>query len=492
MSRAILVVEDNRDLAENVRELFEDGGARVALAHHAREAERLMRERTFDLALFDVNLPGASGIELVPKLKEGSPHAEAVLVTGDATIGSAIEAVRHGVFAYVQKPFDPEDLLAVAERALAQVALRRERAELALELARSEALYRDVVDSVHSLLVGLDGDHRVHMWNERIAGATGIAASEAIGADACALLFDAEHRGTFEAALGEGPDGGDFLLPMRARGGQPKIVRWRIAPLRGGSDAQWLAVGEDVTERLALEARAADAEALAAMGRLTAGLAHEIRNPLNAAVLQLELMARAAGKLDDASVRTSLTERAAIVRSEIQRLSQLLDEFLGLARPRHFALARVDVAALLDELVAIHTPLATERGVTIDATVDGPLFVRGDAGKLKQALVNLIVNAIDALGGDESGRIALRARAADDGRVELCVEDDGRGLPAFADGDLFSAFVTTKEKGTGLGLAVVKQIVELHSGEITLLPRPGGGTVARLLLPSAERTSRFP
>lgn len=482
MSGPILIVEDNRDLAEDVCEIFEETGAEVVLAHTARDAEARIAERTFDLAIIDLNLPGGSGIELVPTLKARAPHADVVLVTGDANLGSAIEAVRQGVFAYVQKPFDPTGLLAIAERALAQVALRREREELSRELARSEALYHDVVDGVHALLVGLDQEHRVRMWNRTAEELTGLSADEVLGREATALLLEPEHRAAFEEALG-GEHARELTLPLR---GQGPVVRWRIAPLTGMSEALVLAIGEDVTDALALEARAAEAEAMAAMGRLTAGLAHEIRNPLNAATLQLEIMARTASRLDEGSAREQLVSRASIVRSELARLTQLLDEFLGLARPQRFALVPVDPARLLAEVAAVQEPLARLAGVALTVEVEpGVPMARGDDAKLKQALVNLLVNALDALSERGHGTVRLVGRAAGDA-IELAVEDDGPGLPALASHELFRPFVTTKQRGTGLGLAVVKQILEQHGGSVELSPREGGGTVARLRLKRAE------
>lgn len=485
MNPAILVVEDNRDLAENVRELFEETGVEVTLSFDAEEAVERMAERPYALAIIDVNLPNGSGMELVPRLKASSPHSDVILVTGDASIGSAIEAVRQGVFAYVQKPFDPEDLLALVERALAQVSLRREREELSLELARSEALYRDVVDSVHSLLVGLDRDHRVRMWNQRVAELTGVSADEAIGQVAAELLLEPERRASFTAALTSG-DRGELMLPLRRRGDGRRVVRWRFVPLAGISDALALAIGEDVTEALALEARAAEAEAMAAMGRLTAGLAHEIRNPLNAATLQLELISRAARKLDDEVAREQLTGRASIVRSELTRLRHLLDDFLGLARPVELELVPIDAGRLLQELALAQSPLAREAGVELSVEIEPGLPpVRGDDGKLKQALMNLIVNAIDAMRERGHGTVRLVARRAKDG-LELSVEDDGPGLPERDETELFRAFFTTKETGTGLGLSIVQQIVEQHGGKVELRSREGGGTVASLHIPEAK------
>jgi PAS domain S-box-containing protein len=481
----ILVVEDNRDLADNIRELFEEVGADVSVCHSANEARSVASKRPFDLAVVDVNLPGGeSGIALVPELKASSPDADVVLVTGDATLGSAIEAVRQGVFAYVQKPFDPDDFLALADRALSQVALRRERAALSMELARSEALYHDVVDSVHSLLVGLDASHCVRMFNRRAAELSGFSEEEALGADARELLAPPEHRAAFEQAVEKASGVREVVLPLRVRSGTERIVRWRIVPLTGLSQASLLAVGEDVTEKIALEARAAQVEAMAAMGALTAGLAHEIRNPLNAAVLQLELLSRASRKLDDLKAREQLEMRSGIVRSELARLTLLLDEFLGLARPQHFAIEPIDPERLLRQVAAVEEPVAKQAGIDLVLALEEVPRVRGDEAKLKQVFVNLIVNAIDAMRDRGRGTIRLVASLAGSS-VELRVEDDGPGLPALAQHELFRPFMTTKEKGTGLGLAIVKHIVEMHGGAIDLLPREGGGTIARVQLAPA-------
>lgn len=484
MSHSVLVVEDNRDLAENVRELFEETGAEITISYDARDAAQRVTDRAFDLAIIDLNLPGGSGVDLVPIVKESSTHAEVVLVTGDATLGSAIEAVRQGVFAYVQKPFDPSDLLTLAERALAQVTLKREREELSMELARSEALYHDVVDSVRSLLVGLDQQHRVRLWNRRVAELTGVSADEALGQPASSLLMALEHRAAFDGAAEEA-HGRELTLPLRTRSDTRRIVRWRLTPLTGISEALALAIGEDVTEAMALEARAADAEAMAAMGRMTAGLAHEIRNPLNAASLQLEIMSRTAGRLEDERAREQLVGRASVVRAELTRLTQLLDEFLGLARPQRFALGPLAPAKLLEDVAAAQDPLARQAGIELSVMAEPNVpLLRGDDAKLKQALVNLVVNAVDAMRERGRGAVRLVARSVDD-EIELRVEDDGPGLPELASHELLRAFVTTKERGTGLGLAMVKQIVEQHGGRIALEAREGGGTVACLRLQRA-------
>jgi two-component system, NtrC family, sensor histidine kinase HydH len=371
----VLVIEDNVALAENVAELLEEIGAEVRLAATVEDARAKVAERPFDLAIVDVRLPNEiSGIDLVPFLKESSPDGEVVLVTGSATLDTAIAAVRHGVFAYVQKPFDPQDLLALAQRALGQVRLRKERSEL--------------------------------------------------------------------------------------------------------------------------EERAAEAEAMAAMGRLTAALAHEIRNPLNAAMLQLELMERAARKSGEPAVHKGIGDRVRLVKSDLGRLSTLLDEFLGLARPRHFEKRRLDLGQLLEDVRALQEPVAATANVQTTLELAGDLPpVCGDEGRVKQIVLNLVANAIDAMRGQGGGRLAISARglpsaSGEPAEIELVVEDTGPGIPPDLIKDVFRAFVTQKPSGTGLGLAIVKKLVELHGGTVELDSREGVGTRARVVLPPCPENLR--
>src|SRR5690606_17832361 len=163
----------------------------------------------------------------------------------------------------------------------------------------------------------------------------------------------------------------------------------------------------------------------------------------------------------------------------------LLDEFLGLARPVSFELVPLDAGRLLEELALAQEPVAREAGIELSISVEPDLpKARGDDAKLKQALMNLVVNAVDAMRERGHGTVRLLARKAGDD-VELSVEDDGPGLPDHEAHELFRAFFTTKERGTGLGLSIVKQIVEQHGGSIDLRAREDGGTVASLRIPRA-------
>ncbi|MFW6051684.1 MAG: ATP-binding protein [Myxococcota bacterium] len=492
MKASVLVVEDNEALAENVAELFEEAGAEVTITDSAGAALEKARAREHDLAVVDLRLHGQQdGLSLVPDLKEASPLGEIILVTGNASLDTAIAAVRHGVYAYVLKPFDPEDLLALGERALAQVSLRREREGLARELAASEALYRGVVDTVEALIVGIDTGGQITFCNRHACTVVGLEPEE-VQAQAFENLFADEHAHAMRRYLSCATQGDvirDRDVPLRAGTGGERVVRWTLTPLHdsGAAKETVLAVGLDVTERLELERRSAENAAMAAMGQLTTGLAHEIRNPLNAAKLQLELLERAAGKVADAEAGERIRNRAGVVREEIDSLSRMLEEFLSLARPRGMKLEPMDLEALVNELVELHGPLAEEEGVTLEGRVVPSLGpVRADREKIKQALVNLVANAVDAMREQREGRVRIGARPVDDEWVEVTVRDTGPGISEEVAERLFQPFVTTKPAGTGLGLSIVQRTVELHGGTVALAPAEGGGTLARLTLPRAR------
>jgi signal transduction histidine kinase len=275
-------------------------------------------------------------------------------------------------------------------------------------------------------------------------------------------------------------------------------MRWTLTPLqperleaarRGDREPAdlpqviTLAVGIDITDHLELERRDAESQALAAIGTLTTSLAHEIRNPLNAAKLQLELLARRAQRAGDRLLDGQLTEPAKLVRLELERLTTLLDEFLELARPRVPVRQPYAVHQLFEAVRTLEEPLAKSVGIAIHSHVAEGLTARCDPDKLKHVLINLVRNSIDAMAGRGFGEIRLCGERRAEGGVEIEVVDDGPGLPLeMQGGAAFEPFATTKPAGTGLGLSIAQKIIAQHGGTIELSSPPEGGTLARLFL----------
>jgi signal transduction histidine kinase len=260
-------------------------------------------------------------------------------------------------------------------------------------------------------------------------------------------------------------------------------VRWHLSMAREGSEDAVLVYGFgiDVTERRALEKRAADAEALSAMGTLALNLAHEIRNPLNAAILQLHLLGRHLDKLAvDPQTRDTLHHKAQIVGDEIGRLSRLLTEFLELARPREAVRQLVHFGKLVDDVLDLEQDSAAARGVTVDRRVASDCVLVGDPEKLKQVVINLVMNGLEAM--KDGGTLSVVVAAPGD-QACLVVLDTGFGIDPGLLAQVFDPFFTTKEGGTGLGLSIVRKIVDLHHGEVRIESERNVGTRVTVLLP---------
>ncbi len=225
-----------------------------------------------------------------------------------------------------------------------------------------------------------------------------------------------------------------------------------------------------------------EVQRMAAVGTLTAGLSHEIRNPLNAAILQLSVLERRVRRLP-APEQAAALEPLVLVRDEIRRLDHLLEDLLQYARPRELQRRPVDVASLVERVAQLLTSDADARGVTLVRAVEAGLTASGDEARLREVIMNLVLNALDA--SDRGGEVRVRAKQLGPTEIELSVEDDGAGVEPDQREEVFQPFFTTKAQGTGLGLAIVHSIVTQHRGSLRLESSAKGGAAFRIRLPAA-------
>lgn len=216
---------------------------------------------------------------------------------------------------------------------------------------------------------------------------------------------------------------------------------------------------------------------LTAISRLTGGVAHEIKNPLNAIALHLEMVKH---KLEasDPQVEPELE----LIGREVRRLDTVVRTFLNFNKPLEMEVDDVDLAALADEVILFVEPDAHSRGITVDTDIERGLWIKGDPNLLKQALLNVVVNAVEAMG--EGGRLYVRAHSDGVERV-LTIRDTGSGISKAIRDRIFDLYFTTKENGTGIGLALTFRMMQLHNGTIDFSSEPGEGTTFYLRFPSA-------
>jgi signal transduction histidine kinase len=219
---------------------------------------------------------------------------------------------------------------------------------------------------------------------------------------------------------------------------------------------------------------------LAAISRITGGVAHEIKNPLNAISLRLDLLRARLGEPEE-----ELAAEIDILSNEVRRLDRVVKTFLDFSRPVDVKLTEVDLVAIAREVAELTTPQARLANIQVwfeDSAESAP--IRGDADMLKQAILNLVLNAIEAM--KNGGNLWLRV-SRDASAVVLNVSDDGPGIPAEARDKVFQLYFTTKLRGSGIGLAMTYRAVQLHNGTINFSTELGRGTAFQMTFPALVR-----
>lgn len=356
------------------------------------------------------------------------------------------------------------------------------------ELADLKGYTDNILASLTNGIVTVDLEGRVVTLNPAAELLTGFFAGEVAGRyctevfaqtpDLAELLMETLANRT--PVLGT-------TLTLRRRGGRGLPVELSVSPLRGseGKELGVIGVFRDLTRVRHLEERLRRSDRLAAVGELAAALAHEIKNPLTSLLTFSRRLTRA---FEDSDFRQKFQT---VVPRELERINGIVEGLLELARPARLTFKPVRVSTLLERAVELYgTRIETQRiQVQRDYARDLPV-IWADQEALYQALVNLVTNALDAM--PAGGVLVLRtgwsdgdtvtAGRAGGRRVAIEVEDSGVGIPPAVIDRVFNPFFSTKESGTGLGLALTHKIVEDHGGSIDVRSTPGTGTTFRLVL----------
>ncbi len=366
----------------------------------------------------------------------------------------------------------------------ARLAERQSRSDVRLlaakqSLANLRALHERIVESIRSGLVTTDMQGRIYTFNAAAEEITGYRARDIRGQNASILLGEIHEKiSATVKALETGATNPRYESDCLTAEGMRLRLGYSISPLssESGETTGMVIAFQDLTQVRALEETSRRQDRLAAIGRMAASIAHEIRNPLAAMRGSIQMLR------SEMNTDPSQVELMEIILRESDRLNRIITDFLSYARPRSIVQARVDVGDLLYQTFSLlrHSPEISENQKIVEAVPAEPLVVEADAGQLKQVFWNLARNALQAMpdGGTLTASVAMNSN----NRVRIAFSDTGRGMSAEQVEHLFEPFSSTTG-GTGLGLSIVYQIVRDHGGTINVRSLEGQGTTISVELP---------
>ncbi len=522
--KKILVVDDEAGMRDMLSYELSAHGHEIAAAASGEEALGRIGKENFDLVICDIKMPRMGGLELLAAVKKAVPDLEVVMTTGYGTVETAVSAMKMGAYDFVQKPFNLDEILAVTEKALEKGEIKAMlgiyemsnpvfsslnleellpvMSRLAVRLLQADEAYILLADKSGSLQIAAGGGEagrgkaRLSLCERAAAGLPREKAFEVIdgppGKDPrfsdVAGLEDIRSALVFPLVVA-GRGLGILNVNRTARQEPFSAAAIRHASLFCAQIAQaannailYRELDEKMREVQKMQGQLVEAEKLGAIGRLAAGVAHEINNPLSSIRGFSELLLR--------SSNLSPQERKDVetIAEQSRRCGEIVQNLLRFSSDRKGKEERVDMERLAQASLQLmkHDLLRDKIEVETSFPKDLPA-VQGDPLQLERVYLNLITNARQAMQRKGSGLLRISA-AHEGGRVVLRFEDNGCGIPPEDLNKVFDPFFTTKPvgQGTGLGLSISYGIIRRYMGDIAVHSRVGEGTTFTVSLPAGK------
>lgn len=499
-SYRVFIVDDEPRMRESIQFFIEQKGYEVETADNGLSALEVLAHRHFDLCLIDICMPEMDGFQLMAQIFERQPDALLVMMTGQASVETAVKALKMGAYDYLRKPFDHTDLIKTVENALAHKRIRE-------RLRRTKIEYKYMVENSPDLIYQLNTEGSFTFLNRAAHRLLGYEPTELIGKHYSVIVHE-DDRERSQWLFNERRTGSratnELELKLICKTETPAcsltdhkaiIVELKATGMYDQDKKQFLGtygVARDVSYRKQLEAHLYHSQKMEAIGTLAGGIAHDFNNLLMGVQGYTSLM------LADTNLTDKNNGRLMHIEQHIQCGAELTRQLLGFARDGKYDLKVTDLNHLIKKTVSMFGRAKKE--IKMDLQLEPQLWhAEVDQGQIKQVLLNLYVNAWQAMpNGGEISVATTNVQLDDDtakniglqggNYLKISITDTGIGMDDDVKRRIFEPFFTTKERsrGTGLGLASAYGIVNNHRGAIKVTSRKGYGTTFIIYLPGSD------
>ncbi len=481
----ILIVDDDKKFCDSLSDILVDAGYIVEIANNGKDSINMLQNNRYDVALVDFKLPDISGTELVNNLASVSPSLEFIIMTANATLDSAVEAVKQErIVSYEFKPLDMDRFLSILNQVV-----KRKQADV--EREKSETKYHKLIETAQDAIICIDEDGIVKMWNQSAEKIFGYSKAEITGKPIDIIVPDEykkQHQEGLKRFINTGISriiGKTVEVSGITKGKKLIPVEMSLAAQKIEDGNYFItAIIRDLTERKKMEGMLLQSEKLKSLGTVTAGVSHDFNNIL--AVISGNIQLLEGRNIDNKELTNTIStiERAVKDGAEITR--RMLKFTSSEKDTTGFVL--YDINELIKQAIDFTAPrwrnMAQAKGKNYHIETDGTEKVCSilcNPSEIREALVNIINNSLDAM--PDGGCISFSTWSKMD-KVFMSISDNGVGMADDIKKKVFDPFFTTKGVGgTGLGMSMTYGIISKHDGEIKLDSKKGKGTTYTLHFP---------
>lgn len=498
----ILIVDDNPANLRVITEHLKTCGYKTPVASDGTIAIQRAKHIQPDLILLDVVMPGIDGFETCRRLKadDVTKDIPIIFMTALTSLEDKVRGFQEGAVDYITKPIQLEEVLARVSTHLrlreltrhlqAQAAeiralneqLKAENIQVRSDLRESEQKYNLLVEEITEGYFVLQ-EERLVFANQVFCEMHGYRLNELTGREFLDVIAPESHQevnALYHNSSSEMPLTHLFQYMRLTQDGQHLPTEMTMKATMYENKPVKIGICRDISERLQMEHRMNEAERLAYIGRITTSLSHEIRNPLSAIKMNLQMLEE-----DDALFDEYARRSIEISINEVMRLERILNQLLDFAKPVKLHIEPCSFNEMLSSCFEVLRVKFEQKELNVISSYDPTIrLVQVDEEKLRQAVMNLLLNAIEVSEPDQTIWLSSRYHPEKEpAEIEIIIEDEGHGITEQALPHLFEPFFTTKTKGTGLGLTNVKQLTEAHGGRVHAENRSPQGTIFRMWLP---------